>query len=474
MKTVFLLHGIRDSGKWITEYKKVFTNNNDNAIAAISKHIGWISPLDFLFPGQVYADNELDILSILERMKGHEVTVVAHSYGAWFISHLLLRHSEVHIKNLIMCNSVVPKNFKWSEMDNVETILSICGNRDIWPCMAEIASSRFGATGSVGCQTPEVTDLYFDINHGGSLSAKFCREHILPFVAEGKTPDDDGRNSSWIVSFLQYINANRILVILAIFLGIIVYSAAPPSISCLLFSCYVDITRTDDFRHSQQDGGPRSYVRDIQQLYAFNYEPGNVSLTLTKASGCHMVDGREVLEGNLVNAVVYDVLTNPAQALHPVDKKNCKYEYNIPTKNKSALLRILFTSSSEYPAGGGISVPYLVRNLTWNIAPASGTMVEIPRDQIYGRLNSKDGKLIEDSSALRNCNPIYPPSTNPTGNFTLDCQDLWLIPEGVGYYPSLAPFQVRHEGHAFKFCFRLFNWGSKITTPSGIECRLAN
>jgi len=97
-KAVFLLHGIRDFGGWTTDFKSVF---DAEGISASSRHVGWIGIWPFIVPGQVYADQRSEILKALKILKGKELTIIAHSFGTWLITRLLLEESAIKVKRLV-------------------------------------------------------------------------------------------------------------------------------------------------------------------------------------------------------------------------------------------------------------------------------------------------------------------------------------------------------------------------------------
>jgi len=459
-KAVYLLHGIRDFGEWTTRWKRVF---QQHGIKAESKHLGWISPLQFLVPGQVYSDKLDDVIKDLSKLERKELTIVAHSYASWFITRLLSAAPSINVHCLIVCNSVVPKEFDWHRLTNVKTIISLCGNRDIWPCVAEIASSRFGATGTIGCQHMSVDDHYFDAAHGEMLTEDFCAKHILPLVKDGTRIEGQSRSPNRAVRLLQYANANRILfpIVAVGLLGS--WWLAPNWVQCSVSSCYVDVVRTDDLRNSTQDGTAKSYVVDTMQAYTFNYDETEVLVRARKTTDCEVVRGKEVFNEPLIQQAVYDVLADPGKALDVNDRNDCHLFWRIPVRRRMAIVRIYTEDAQAFPDGSGISIPFNVRNFTLTIVPPSKTVVQQNRQDLgggtvrsYARYTG--GQLVLADKPANNCSLKIPPADKQSDPVTLSCPDLWLLPNGYAYHPFLKPFRIYHEGDRFLFCFSIANW----------------
>ena len=406
------------------------------------------------------------------------MTIIAHSFGTWLISRLLSEEPTIRIKRLILCNAVVPASFDWYQLKNVEEVVFVCGNRDIWPCAAELVSSRFSATGTRGAQHPRVIDTYFDVGHGGCLTEQFCETHFLPLVLDGVAIKSRPRAASRAVTLLQYINANRFLIPVGLVLAFLAFWFTPGWLSCSLKSCFVDVVRTEDFRDSTLDGGRFSYVRDITQSYSFNYDVKQIHLEIPledcprKRSDADK-DKEKKFE-NAVELAVYDVLGNPGRRL-PVVIVGCLQRYTVSVINRAALVRLRYSSVRAAPEGSGINIPGLtVRNLTLAISPPAGKSVAPSFEQIsenvrrsHGRLRGNSRDVLADDSGSDDCVPQMP--TEPHEQFTLNCQNIWLLPKGR--YLSVRSLAFAHEQDRFLFCFTITGWPTD-EQEKGKKCAL--
>jgi hypothetical protein len=232
----------------------------------------------------------------------------------------------------------------------------------------------------------------------------------------------------------------------------------PTSIACAVSQCFVDIVRTEDFRDSQRDGGPRSYVRDILQSYSFNYDPGAIEIRIRKAHDCVVRDGSEVYDGAIVRAEVIDMLSDPSEALPPINRNDCYLRYLVPVARRAALVRMRYISSELIPGGTGVETMFTIRNLSIIIAPPAGTSVLPTREEVapsiyrsYGRI--RDGRLLIQDQKTDSCRPIEP--AKPADPYKLFCPAIWLL--RAGYYPLETLFSFS-KGDVFMFCFAIPDW----------------
>src|ERR1700685_3023946 len=112
-KIIIPVHGIRTTGPW------------QKAIAPMVSEKGWIYyPLDYGFFAFLFFASPLlrrskvewfrkEISRISERYPGVVPSVIAHSNGTYIVSEALWKYPGIKIDKLIVCGSIVRRNFDW-------------------------------------------------------------------------------------------------------------------------------------------------------------------------------------------------------------------------------------------------------------------------------------------------------------------------------------------------------------------------
>src|ERR1700736_1241877 len=107
----------------------------------------------------------------------HLISVIAHSFGTFVISHLMAKEFERKFNRVIFCGSVLPYNFEFEQIKGRFTppILNEVGTRDIWPAIAESLTWGYGSAGTYGFRRPPVRDRWHDgARHGYFLDPDFA------------------------------------------------------------------------------------------------------------------------------------------------------------------------------------------------------------------------------------------------------------------------------------------------------------
>lgn len=115
--------------------------------------------------------------------------VIAHSFGSYILSRILKDASDLEFERIILCGSIVPRNFKWDLFARNMTqgaILNHVGTEDFYPVLATFASVGYGASGRLGFKTGRVVDRFFKLGHSGFFTTAHIRKHWRPFIAEGR------------------------------------------------------------------------------------------------------------------------------------------------------------------------------------------------------------------------------------------------------------------------------------------------
>lgn len=225
---VALVHGIRTCATW----QEVIRNRLESSSSAITYPIGYgyLDVIRFLCP---FFTRKSPVEKVLQELRGIQIEhrndklcVIAHSFGTYIISRILLKHPDIKIYRLLLCGSVISTKLRW---DNVakfpgDGVINDCGTKDIWPVFANFASWGYGATGTFGFKTFKVRDRYHNMGHSDFFNLEFINKFWLPFILEGKRIESDWENnrpvpSSWL-SLLNMFPFKTIIALLIIFYGI--------------------------------------------------------------------------------------------------------------------------------------------------------------------------------------------------------------------------------------------------------------
>jgi hypothetical protein len=212
--------------------------------------------------------------------QSYAVTVVAHSFGAYLIHRLLRNDRFINIKTLILCGAVIQRRARWIEFKlfhrQIEgEIINLCGKKDPFPPLAELACMRFGATGTVGAGDPSVQDRYFPIEHGGFFSDEFFDKYFSKAIFDGKLSENlPDATFSGIVRVLLYLCSHKTEMRIGLGASAVLLVALlwfRPEFSCNILSRYMNVYREDDLRGSYLENGASVFSRAVRTSYALNF-----------------------------------------------------------------------------------------------------------------------------------------------------------------------------------------------------------
>jgi hypothetical protein len=118
-----------------------------------------------------------------------KLSIIAHSFGTYVIGKILQKHFDLYIHRLILCGSVLPRDFPWEQyqgrFDDTRAI-NECGKADIWPVLAKSLSWGYGASGTHGFGAVLVTDRYHSGGHGQYFASEFVEKYWAPLIQRGE------------------------------------------------------------------------------------------------------------------------------------------------------------------------------------------------------------------------------------------------------------------------------------------------
>src|SRR4051794_20727896 len=187
---VMLAHGINTHGSWQKTALEVFADAKITT-RAFDKYI---SVPAFLMPWRrkekvaqflEWYDTRVRELHLDLDDPYQRPSIVAHSFGTWFVSQCMLKHPEVRADKLILLGGIMPLDFPWHELflrDQVQSVRNECGWGDVWAGMVRRAVPRTGPSGRVGFKQLDVRGLrdhsYEEFEH----SDYFYKQHMEEWV----------------------------------------------------------------------------------------------------------------------------------------------------------------------------------------------------------------------------------------------------------------------------------------------------
>ena len=169
------------------------------ATRAVCHPIGWSyfdlfrfwCPLRFVRRGPIERLHK-ELRTARARYQDQELYVIAHSFGTYALTRVLLEFQDIVLDGLILCGSVVPADFPWNRVASQlraprarDVAINECGTRDIWPPLAQSSTWGYGASGTYGFGTVDIQDRIHRMPHSGYFDTAFVRAFWVPFVRDG-------------------------------------------------------------------------------------------------------------------------------------------------------------------------------------------------------------------------------------------------------------------------------------------------
>jgi hypothetical protein len=206
---IVLIHGILTEARWQKRIAPILGEEDE----AVVYPVGYDrqNVFQFLLPGPTRRRAIAKILwrldKAIEDNAGRELVIIAHSFGTYCLLEILKQNPRIKPVRVLLCGSVVERNFRWDLLKQNPLIINECGNRDIWPALARSSTWGYGASGTFGFKTPGVVDRYHDVSHSGYFDEEFVRKFWRTFAVEGKivaAPYEKGMvEVPWWTSFLS-------------------------------------------------------------------------------------------------------------------------------------------------------------------------------------------------------------------------------------------------------------------------------
>lgn len=196
---VIMVPGIRDFGEWTNTATELLVKQINATCVRVN--YGWYDAVSFISPFSNSDQPYQKVLDTYEDVRTNYPTAricfVAHSFGTFLVGRLIKEHSGARLHRIVLCGSVLKPDFEWRDVDHrigdglltpMQSVLNECGNRDVWPLMAQTVSSRYGDVGRHGFKNNIYAASVFFF---GGHSCFFKKDRILEwgkFLQDGEKP----------------------------------------------------------------------------------------------------------------------------------------------------------------------------------------------------------------------------------------------------------------------------------------------
>lgn len=216
---VALVHGINTDAEWqeaLAEQIRAECGLHTYVIG-----YGNYSPLHFLWP---YWDlRRGPIQRVIEQLRviraekpGARISVIAHSFGTYIMSRILMECADLSFHRIQLCGAVVDERFKWELVRTKFTqLVNDVGTRDVWPVMAKQATWGYGDSGAFGFKNTSCRDRHFDYLHSDFMTPEHFTQFWKPLIVDGEVTSSPWtmkrKPASWKIKILRRLPAKYIL-----------------------------------------------------------------------------------------------------------------------------------------------------------------------------------------------------------------------------------------------------------------------
>lgn len=194
---VITLHGIRTFAPW---QKDLADELGKAGFKTKSLHYGYFSSLKLILPSsrrkqiEWFRDRYTEITNEYPDVVP---SVIAHSFGTYIITRALELFDGVKFDQVILCGSVVPRDYEWQPLftgGQVNRILNECAKRDLVVRAAPFFVQDAGASGVWGFSEKNSAMLcqrfISKFGHSDYLHVLNFRQNWIPFLLGGVAPKD--------------------------------------------------------------------------------------------------------------------------------------------------------------------------------------------------------------------------------------------------------------------------------------------
>ncbi len=223
-EVIFLIHGIRDRARWQSLVKRIL--EEIDGVVVIPIRYGYFDVLRFWLPlwtreGPIrYTREQIQIGKNRYRVSSY--SVIAHSFGTYAISKVLVQTKDLVLDRLVLCGCIIPNDYPWEHLSGRinHKVINDFGTRDIWPLWAHKLSWGYGDTGRYGFGRSDILDRAHDKAHGEYFQERFIREFWKPLFesahVERSSWEEQAPRPTWLIETVSFLPLKSILLVTAL------------------------------------------------------------------------------------------------------------------------------------------------------------------------------------------------------------------------------------------------------------------
>ncbi|MDX1964944.1 MAG: hypothetical protein SFX18_17480 [Pirellulales bacterium] len=234
-EVVLLIHGIRTFAEWQPMVKRVLEEIPNTKVIPIK--YGYLDAIRFWCPFFTRQFAIIDLRRQIQDAKASnvdsEVSVIAHSFGTYAITQILVDNPDIKLHHLILSGSIVPRSYRWDYVRSrlATDVLNDYGTKDFWPVLAKCLTWGYGDTGRHGFGRNGVTDRGFDYKHSDFFNEDFVRKYWKPWIEANKVVpspwDEKAPPASWFLNVLSILPLQWLLCGLVVVLVYWIFFSSP-------------------------------------------------------------------------------------------------------------------------------------------------------------------------------------------------------------------------------------------------------
>jgi hypothetical protein len=187
---VVLVHGINTDAEW----QEALADQIRTECGLVTYVIGYgnYKPRHFLWPYWDMRRGPIDrviaqLRVICAEKPGARISVIAHSFGTYIMSKILLDCADLSFHRIQLCGAVVDTQFKWESVRSKFTqLVNDVGTRDLWPILAKQSTWGYGDGGSFGFKNSVCRDRHFDYAHSDFMTPEHFSNFWKPYIVDGE------------------------------------------------------------------------------------------------------------------------------------------------------------------------------------------------------------------------------------------------------------------------------------------------
>lgn len=139
-EVVFVLHGIRDLGRWAANFETTIDRLHPGRrahLAVVSSRYGYFGMGPFLFEDvrnryvRWFMDQYTETLARYPKVRPENIRFFGHSNGTYIVAEALQAYEEMRIERVVFAGSVVPKAYPWARLgERVKRVRNYVGTQD--------------------------------------------------------------------------------------------------------------------------------------------------------------------------------------------------------------------------------------------------------------------------------------------------------------------------------------------------------